>query len=106
MENYPMFLTWLPIIFLWFIVFWQMKKRKNAVKSIIKHKKEGINEMEETIRSFMNMPVYITLISEETVDCVIKSYNDGWITVLKKEDNQAINCDYIVKIIPKKVKQK
>ena len=106
MGDYPWLITWLPLIFLWLIIFWQMKKRKNAVANILKHKKEGLGNMEETIRSFMNTPGFITLISEECIDCEIVSYSDGWIRIKKKTEEQAVNCDYIVKITPRKIKKK
>ncbi len=66
--------------------------------------------MEEIIKKYMGVPVIVSCINDEfTVpEGVITSYNDGWITLkpFNKEEETAINCNYIVSIKPKKIKEK
>ncbi|MBR2876035.1 MAG: hypothetical protein IKC01_02755 [Clostridia bacterium] len=64
--------------------------------------------MEEIIKKFMNKPVILTLIESDTLsnEGEITSYSDGWITFSTKTGEQAINCDYIVKVREKPIKKK
>ncbi len=110
MEDSSNISTWLPILFLWFIIFMQ-NKRKSQVKKIIKNHIEGVKPMEEIIKKYMGIPVVIDCIDNKDLtlpEGIITSYNDGWITLknLKKDEETAINCNYIISIKPKKVKSK
>ncbi|MGN0527200.1 MAG: hypothetical protein ACI4IF_07160 [Acutalibacteraceae bacterium] len=103
-----LFITWFPIILLWFVIFMNNRKKKQ-VKKIIKNRIQGDKSMEEIIRKFMNKTVYIYLIENEDLgptEGVITSLNNGWITVETKKGEQAINCGYIIKIKEKPVKKK
>ncbi len=103
------FSTLFPVFFLWFIVFMQIR-RKKQIKKVIKNRIEGVKAMEEIIKKYMGIPVIVSLIENDfTVpEGIITSYNDGWITLkpFNKEEETAINCNYIISIKPKKVKTK
>lgn len=109
MEHTTLISTWIPVLLLWFIIFLQFRKKKQ-VKKLIKNRLEGVNPMEEIVKKFMGIPVSVSCIENDfTVPTgVITSYNDGWITLkaLEKEEETAINCNYVVSIKPIKVKQK
>ncbi len=110
MESSSFISTWLPVFFLWYIVFVQYKKKK-LIKQMIKNHIEGINDMEETIKKYMGIPVVINCIDNNDLflpEGIITSYNDGWITLKdsRKEQETAINCNFIISIRPKKIKEK
>lgn len=109
MEHSLFFTTWLPILLLWFVIFTQ-NSRKKKVKTLIKNRMKGVNPMEEIIRKFMGIPVTVLCIENDLTvpEGIITSYNDGWITLklLNKDEEIAINCNYIVSVKPKKIKEK
>ncbi|MGN1316447.1 MAG: DUF6897 domain-containing protein [Acutalibacteraceae bacterium] len=66
--------------------------------------------MEEIIKKFMGIPVTVLCIENDLTvpEGIITSYSDGWITLkaLNKDEETAINCNYIVSVKPKKIKAK
>ncbi len=103
------FSTWFPLIILWLIIYMQQRIRKQ-VKKMIFNKLKGEVPMEEIIKKYMNIPVFVNCIENDvlTPEGIITSYSDGWITFkpLNKEEETAINCNYIISIKPKKLKEK
>ena len=102
------FVTWIPIIFLWFVIFYKADKRKYFIKNRQKIRKKGRSEMEEIIKKYMNKHVVLSLIDDSfDNEGEIIAYSDGWIVFkTKKGEEHAINCDFIIKVREKKNKSK
>lgn len=109
MEHSLFLTTWLPILIVWITIFARYR-RKKKIKTLIKNRMEGVNPMEEIIKKFMGIPVTVLCIENDLTvpEGIITSYSDGWITLksLNKDEETAINCNYIVSVKPKKIKEK
>lgn len=102
-------------ILMWFVylvgfypIFYIQNRRAKIIKTRAGKKKGEINRMEEIIKKYVNKNVVLSL-ADDSLDNIgeITSYSDGWITLKnKKGEEQAINCDFIIKIKEKKVKSK
>lgn len=96
---------WVSLAVLWWVIIYRYCQKRKFIKNRQKNRKDGRKEMEEIIRKYMNKPVVLSLI-EDSFDNEgeIVSYSDGWIVFKTKKGEHAINCDYIIKIKEKKVK--
>ncbi len=99
--------TWLPVAFVWFVIFYTAYKKKRFIKNRQKNRSRGKVEMEKIINQYMNKPVVLSLIDDSfDNEGEIIEYSDGWIVFkTKKGEQHAINCDFIIKIREKKVKK-
>ena len=94
------FASVIPIWICVFIIIAANERRRKAIRYHIKNKKGGL-EMEEIIKRYVGQNVRITLVTSDGDETgVITSYNDGWITFTTKKGENAVNCEYIVKIRP------
>ena len=100
--------TWISLFLIYFVIFYTAYKKKKFTKNRQKNRREGIKEMEDIIKKYMNKPVVLSLIDDSfDNDGEIINYSDGWIVFkTKKGEEHAINCDFIIKIRQKKIKSK
>ena len=55
--------------------------------------------MEEIIKSYIDKDVEITLLEHGVEIGTIVKYNDGWVIIKDVKDNEkALNCNYIIKV--------
>ena len=102
--------TYIPIIFLWIIIFVMLRKRKKAliIRKILKKRKTGGNtEMKELAKRFIDKECLINSIDNQ-YEGVIKEVTDGAILVEKAGMLEAISLDFVVRIreFPKNKKGK
>ena len=102
--------TYIPIIFLWIIIFVMLRKRKKAliIRKVIKKRKTGDNtEMKELAKRFIDKECLINSIDHQ-YEGVIKEVTDGAILVEKAGKLEAISLDFVVRIreFPKNKKGK
>ena len=102
--------TFIPIIFLWIIIFVMLRKRKKAlvIRKILKKRKTGDNtEMKELAKRFIDKECLINSIDSQ-YEGVIKEVTDGAILVEKAGMLEAISLDFVVRIreFPKNKKGK
>lgn len=101
---------YIPIIFLWIIIFIMLHNRKSVIvrKIIKKRKMEGNTEMKELAKRFIDKECLISTFNGSQFDGIIKEVTDGAILVEKAGTMEAINLDYVVRIreFPKNKKGK
>ena len=93
--------TYVPIVFLWIIIFFMFLNRRKAVimkKVIEKRKKGGSTEMKELAERFIDKECVIYSFDGHQLIGVIKEVVDGAILVLKNGTPEAINLDFILRI--------
>ena len=91
---------YLPLIIV-LIISAQRKKNVNLLKAAKNHKKKkGESIMEAVAQKYMGKGVSVTTVSETHVG-ILTGHYDGWITLTYKGKDTEINCDYIVKILPR-----
>ena len=91
-------LSAIPIWICVFLIIAAAERRRKAIRYHIQNRKGGI-AMEEIIKRYIGQNVRITLVTSDGDETgVITSYNDGWITFTTKKGENAVNCEYIVKI--------
>ena len=104
--------TFIPIIFLWIIIFVMLRKRKKAliIRKVIKKRKTGDNtEMKELAKRFIDKECLISSFdSNHQFEGVIKEVSDSAILVEKNGTVEAINLDFVIRIreFPKNKKGK
>jgi hypothetical protein len=92
--------TYLPIIFLWVILFVMLRNRRVMIRKIIeKRKKEGNAHMKELATRFIDKDcvIYAFDSSHQYVG-VIKEVTDGAILVENEGKLEAINLDFVIRI--------
>ena len=94
--------TYIPIIFLWIIIFIMFRNRRNtaAIRQIIeKRKMEGNTEMKELAKNFIDKECLITAFDgSHQFDGVIKEVSDSAILIEKNGTVEAINLDFVIRI--------
>ena len=93
--------TYIPIIFLWIIVFWTIYSQRQSLivkKLIEKRKREGNKEMKELALRFLEKDCVIYAFNNQQFEGVIKEVTDGAILIEKDEKLEAINLDFVVRI--------
>ncbi len=94
--------TYIPIIFLWIIIFIMFLNRRNtaAIRQIIeKRKMEGNTEMKELAKNFIDKECLITAFDgSHQFDGVIKEVSDSAILIEKNGTVEAINLDFVIRI--------
>lgn len=104
--------TYIPIIFLLFVVFFILKRRKTVVaKKIIEKRTKGEKrEMIELAKRFINKECIIYTFENHQLTGVIKEVTDGAVLVEKNGQLEAINLDFVLRIreypVDKKGKKK
>ena len=97
--NLPMYI---PIIFLWIIIFMMFRNRRNAVviRKIIKNKKQGGNiEMKELAKMFIGKECLISSFDgNHQYEGIIKEVTDGAILIEKDGKPEAISLDFVIRI--------
>ncbi len=94
--------TYIPIIFLWIIIFYVIFRNRRAVvaRQIIKKRKlEGNAEMKELAKRFIDKECLISSFdSNHQFEGVIKEVSDSAILVEKNGTVEAINLDFVIRI--------
>ena len=93
--------TYIPIIFLWIIIFWMIYSQRQSmiVKKLIEKRKTGGNkEMKELALKFLDKDCVIYSFNNQQFEGVIKEVTDGAILIEKDEKLEAINLDFVVRI--------
>ncbi|MEE1302111.1 MAG: hypothetical protein UHD64_04940 [Bacteroidales bacterium] len=94
--------TYIPIIFLWIIIFILFRNRRKAVivRKIIEKRKIGGNiEMKELAAKFIEKECIISSFDgSHQYEGVIKEVTDGAILVEKDGKIEAINLDFVIRI--------
>jgi hypothetical protein len=104
--------TYIPIIFLFIVVFIILKRRKSVVarKIIEKRRKGDKKEMLELAKRFIDKECIIYTFENHQLTGVIKEVTDGAVLVEKNGQLEAINLDFILRIreypVDKKGKKK
>ena len=117
MQNKPggdnlQFYNYIPIIFLFIVVFIILKRRKSVVaKKIIEKRNKGDKtEMIELAKRFIEKECIIYTFENHQLTGVIKEVTDGAVLVEKNCQLEAINLDFILRIreypVDKKGKKK
>ncbi len=101
------FSVYIPIIFLWIILFITFSRRKNVIirKIIEKRKKGGNVEMKELAVRFIGKECLIYAFdSSHQFEGTIKEVTDGAILLETNNTVEAINLDFVIRIreYPKK----
>lgn len=93
---------YIPIVFLWIVLFLMLRNRKRAViarKAIEKAKKGGNDEMKELAKRFIDKECVIYAFdSNHQFDGVIKEVTDGAILLEKDGKQEAINLEFVIRI--------
>ncbi len=93
---------YIPILVLWFIIFYVLFRNRKAViarKVIQKRKMEGNTEMKELAKRFVDKECLIASFdSNHQFDGVIKEVSDSAILVEKNGTVEAINLDFVIRI--------
>ena len=93
--------TYIPIIFLWIIIFIIFINRRNALiirKAIKKRRKRGSSEMKELAKRFIDKQCVIYSFDNCQYKGAIKEVTDGAILVENDGKLEAINLDFIIRI--------
>ena len=92
--------VYIPIIFLWIIVFIMIRNNRSAIiKKIIKKRKmEGNTEMKELAKKFIDKECLIYPLNSNQLEGVIKEVTDGAILVEKSGTTEAVNLDFVIRI--------
>ena len=94
--------TYIPIIFLWIIIFIIFINRRNALiirKAIKKRRKGGSSEMKELAKRFIDKECLIySFDGGHQYEGVIKEVTDGAILLEKDGKVEAINLDFVIRI--------
>ena len=94
--------TYVPIIFLWIIIFILFRNQRRAVifEKIIKKKKSGGNaEMKELAQRFIDKECLIySFDGSHQYEGVIKEVTDGAILVEKDGKIEILNLDFVIRI--------
>ena len=106
------FYNYIPIIFLFIVVFVILKRRKSVVaKKIIEKRNKGEKiEMIELAKRFIDKECIIYTFENHQLTGVIKEVTDGAVLVGKNGQLEAINLDFVLRIreypVDKKGKKK
>lgn len=94
--------TYIPIIFLWIIIFMMFRNMRKAVivRKIIEKRKKGDNtEMKELAEKFLDKECIIySFDGSHQFEGIIKEVTDGAILVEKGGKTEAINLDFVIRI--------
>ncbi|MBQ4626994.1 MAG: hypothetical protein IJB45_07085 [Clostridia bacterium] len=94
--------SYIPIIFLWIIIFIILRSEKNQnIRRIIKkRKKRGITDMNDIFMRYVGKDclVYVSNTSSSVLECNVTSVNENWLSVKTKDGDEIINIDYIIRI--------
>ena len=91
---------WISCFIIWGTVYYQEKKRKNAVKQYIKRKKnnrKGAEEMKKAIELYLGKPVQVTTIEGSEYGRLV-TYEDDWLTLDYKGKVVRISDEYVITI--------
>ena len=93
---------YIPIIFLWVIIFmsWRNKRETAAIRKIIEKRKNGGNkEMKALAEKFIGKDCVIySFDNSHQFEGVIKEVTDGAILIEKDGKPEAINLDFVIRI--------
>lgn len=93
---------YVPIIFLWLVVFFTLRKKKKSavIRKIIEKRKTGdVNEMKELAERFIGKDCVIySFDGGHQYTGIIKEVTDGAVLVEKDGKLEAINLDYVIRI--------
>ena len=94
------FYNYIPIIFLFIVVFIILKRRKSVVaKKIIEKRNKGEKiEMIELANRFIDKECIIYTFENHQLTGVIKEVTDGAVLVEKNGQLEAINLDFVLRI--------
>lgn len=97
---------YIPIIFLWIIVFISIKRENELIGRIISRKKYNSKEkpeMVELCKKFIDKECIIYTYNSQII-ATLKEVTDGALLIEEKGDVQAVNVDFVVRIreYPKK----
>lgn len=94
--------TYIPILVLWFIIFYVLFRNRKAViarKVIQKRKMEGNTEMKELAKRFIDKECVISSFDgNHQYEGIIKEVTDGAILVEKDGKIEALNLDFVIRI--------
>lgn len=94
--------AYIPIIFLWIIVFVILRENKsrNIRRIIKKRKKRGYSDMSEVFNRYIGKDcvVYLSNSSSNVMECKVTGVSDNWLTVESRDGVEIINVDYIIRI--------
>ena len=97
---------YIPIIFLWIIVFISIKRENELIGRIISRKKQNPKEkpeMVELCKKFIDKECIIYTYNSQII-ATLKEVTDGALLIEEKGEVQAVNVDFVVRIreYPKK----
>ena len=94
--------TYLPIIFLWIIIFMMFRNRRRAIilRKIIEKRKQGGNtEMKALAEKFIDKECLISSFDgSHQYEGIIKEVTDSALLIEKDGKLEAINLDFIIRI--------
>ena len=97
---------YIPIIFLWIIVFISIQREKEFIRGIISRKKQNSKEkleMVELCKKFIDKDCIIYTYNSQII-ATIKEVTEGALLIDEKGEEQAVNLDYVIRVreYPKK----
>ena len=101
---------YIPIIFLWIIVFISIQREKEFIRGIISRKKQNPKEkleMVELCKKFIDKDCIIYTYNSQII-ATIKEVTEGALLIEEKGEEQAVNLDYVIRVreYPKKKNRK
>lgn len=94
--------AYIPIIFLWIIIFavFRENKSRNIRRIIKKRKKRGSVDMNEVFCRYIGKDcvIYLSNSSSNVMECKVTGVSDNWLTVESRDGVEIINVDYIIRI--------
>ena len=97
---------YIPIIMLWVVVFWLLKKEKRIIiKNILKKKnKEKFKKMQELAKRFIGKECIVYTYDSAQLTGIVKEAFDGALVIEKDGSEEIVNLDFVIRIreYPKK----
>ncbi len=94
--------AYIPIIFLWIIIFIVLRENKsrNIRRIIKKRKKRGNLDMNDVFGRYIGKDcvIYLSNSSSNVMECKVTGVSDNWLTVESRDGVEIINVDYIIRI--------
>ena len=91
---------YIPIIFLWIIVFILMRRENELIRKIISRKKQNPGEkleMIELCKKFIGKECIIYTYNSQ-IAATLKEVTEGALLIDVKGEDQAVNIDFVVRV--------
>lgn len=91
---------YIPIIFLWIIVFISMRRENELVRRIISRKKQNPKEKLEMVdlcKRFIGKDCIIYTYNSQII-ATLKEVTDGAVLIERNGEEEAVNLDYIMRL--------